>query len=208
MNSKNTIRLTESELKQIITESVRNILKENNSFHGIPNAEVNVDEDGEKVLLWNGHEMDYWEVENYLYRDYEYEMEDLNQSESEEGFEMWLNTKGEKYITDVLKSLFWPQGAGYVTESKAPKIRFTESKLKQIITESVKNILKESEGDLLWDASGVQNELVEVSRIAHYLVNDYLDVIPQEQLDNLGDMTQKYRQFLSMFIKQIDSKRW
>ena len=68
--------------------------------------------------------------------------------------------------------------------------------------------MKENEGGLPWDGSGVQNELVEISRIAKYLVNDYLDFIPQEQLNNLGDMTLKYRQFLSMFMKQIDSKRW
>ena len=122
---------------------------------------------------------------------------------------------------DAVAAHRYNHGADYVSESritnenkryknmaKKNTIRLTESELKRVITESVKNILKESEGDLLWDASGVQNELVEVGRIAHYLVNDYLDVIPQEQLDNLGAMTQKYRQFLSMFMKQIDSKRW
>ena len=143
MNRKNTIRLTESELKNIIAESVKNILREDNSFHDMPNTEVKVDDEGEKILLWHGREMDYWEVENYLYREYEYEMEELNQTESEEGFEMWLNAKGEKYITNVLSSLFWPQGAGFVTESTVSKIRLTESELKKVIAESVKKILSE-----------------------------------------------------------------
>ena len=87
-------------------------------------------------------------------------------------------------------------------------IRLTESELKKVITESVKNILRESEGELPWYGRDVQNNLVEISRIVSYLVNDYLYFIPQEQLNNLGDMTLKYLQFLSMFMKQIDSKRW
>lgn len=143
MNRKHTIRLTESELKNIIAESVKNVLRENNSFHGMPNTEVKVDDEGEKILLWHGREMDYWEVENYLYREYEYEMEELNQTESEEGFEMWLNAKGEEYIADVLRSLFWPQGAGYVTESTVSKIRLAESELKKVIAESLKKFLFE-----------------------------------------------------------------
>jgi hypothetical protein len=87
-------------------------------------------------------------------------------------------------------------------------IKLTEGELKKIISESVKKVLKESEEYMPWWNSGVQNELDEINRITRYLINEYLDVIPQEQLDNLGDVSQKYRQFLSNFMKQIDSKRW
>ena len=87
-------------------------------------------------------------------------------------------------------------------------VKLTEGELKKIISESVKKVLKESEEYMPWWINGVQNELDEINRITRYLINEYLDVIPQEQLDNLGDVSQKYRQFLSNFMKQIDSKRW
>ena len=91
---------------------------------------------------------------------------------------------------------------------KKNTIRLTESDLKKVISESVKKVLKESEEYMPWGNTGVQNELTEINRITRYLINDYLDVIPQEQLDNLGDVSLKYRQFLSNFMQQIDSKRW
>jgi hypothetical protein len=93
-------------------------------------------------------------------------------------------------------------------KTKKNTIKLTEGELKKIISESVKRVLKENEEYMPWWNNGVQNELDEINRITRYLINEYLDVIPQEQLDNLGDVSQKYRQFLSNFMKQIDSKRW
>jgi hypothetical protein len=95
-----------------------------------------------------------------------------------------------------------------LSENKKRTIRLTESKLKNIITECVRETLKENQEYLPWYIDDVQNNLIEIKRIVSYLVNDYLDNISQEQLDKLGDITEKYRQFLSSFMKQIDSKRW
>lgn len=95
-----------------------------------------------------------------------------------------------------------------LSENKKRTIRLTESKLKNIITECVKETLKENQEYLPWGNSDVQNDLIEIKRIISYLVNDYLANVSQEQLDELGDMTEKYRLFLSTFMKQIDSKRW
>ena len=93
-------------------------------------------------------------------------------------------------------------------ENKKRTIKLTESKLKNIITECIKQTLKENQEYLPSGVSDIQNELIEIKRIIGYLVNDYLDSISQEQLDELGDMTQKYFQFLSGFMKKIDIKRW
>lgn len=95
-----------------------------------------------------------------------------------------------------------------LSENKKRTIKLTESKLKSIITECIKQTLKENQEYLPHGVSDIQNELIEIKRIIGYLVNDYLDSISQEQLDELGDMTMKYFQFLSGFMKKIDTKRW
>lgn len=129
-----------------------------------------------------------------------------------------LQTKGrkillqtEKEYDDLFDEIGGFDSADYrqnYYENKKRTIKLTESKLKSIITECIKQTLKENQENLPHGVSDIQNELVEIKRIVDYLVNDYLDSISQEQLDELGDMTQKYFQFLSGFMKKIDVKRW
>jgi hypothetical protein len=153
MSKKNTIRLTESELKRVISKSVKNILKE--GFNSpLPSFAAKEVEPKHRLRKQWDDDYDAMVARNHA--------------------------RGEEFMDDF---------------NKKANLSYGKS-------------LKENQENLPWNNSDIQNDLIEIKRIASYLVNDYLDNVSQEQLDELGDMTQKYRQFLSIFMKQIDSERW
>jgi hypothetical protein len=153
MDKKNTIRLTESDLKRVISKSVKKVLKEGFNSPLPSFAAKEVEPKHRLRKQWND-DYDAMVARNHA--------------------------RGEEFMDDF---------------NKKANLSYGKS-------------LKENQENLPWSNSDIQNDLIEIKRIVSYLVNDYLDNVSQEQLDELGDMTKKYRQFLSIFMKQIDSKRW
>ncbi len=153
MSKKNTIRLTESDLKRVISKSVKSVLKE--GFNSpLPSFAAKEVEPKHRLRKQWDDDYDAMVARNHA--------------------------RGGEFMDDF---------------NKKANLSYGKS-------------LKENQENLPWSNSDVQNNLIEIKRIVSYLVNDYLDNVSQEQLDELGDMTKKYRQFLSTFMKQIDSKRW
>lgn len=153
MDKKNTIRLTESDLKRVISKSVKKVLKEGFNSPLPSFAAKEVEPKHRLRKQWND-DYDAMVARNHA--------------------------RGEEFMDDF---------------NKKANLSYGKS-------------LKENQKYLPWNNSDIQNDLIEIKRIVSYLVNDYLDNVSQEQLDELGDMTKNYRQFLSIFMKQIDSKRW
>ena len=166
--NKNRIRLTESQLHNLIKKSVKSFINEGghltwkdddgrmhtnsqDNWYGIEGAtfvshgewsdgEIYFDYEGEQYVI-NANDAEEW-----LWNDFkEYcEENNLNPDEHSDD-EIWYNfARNEGY--DVLLNL-GPYNESYeMNESKKRKVRLTESQLHRVIKESVKRLLKENSG--------------------------------------------------------------
>jgi hypothetical protein len=162
MAKKNTIKLTESELKKIISESVKNVLKENNDrpltqlcfalINGNLKSNIEVyegDFEGsiDVTVTFNGGEIN---ASGYGYEDGD-DFELASATIQWNGGTAYVS-EGEPIASKLSKTIsLLMQDRGnegdFPMESKRTKknvVKLTESKLKKIISESVKKVLKES----------------------------------------------------------------
>ena len=165
--NKNRIRLTESQLHNLIKKSVKSFINEGghltwkdddgrmhtnsqDNWYGIEGAtfvshgewsdgEIYFDYEGEQYVI-NANDAEEWLWNDF--KDY-CEENNLNPDEHSDD-EIWYNfARNEGY--DVLLNL-GPYNESYeMNESKKRKVRLTESDLHNIINESVNKILKEDE---------------------------------------------------------------
>jgi len=122
---KNVKRINESQLKTIVAESVKKVLEEGghlywkdedgtvhtNSkelYRGVPGAiYISHGEWSDPEILYNNHELNYWDVEECLWDSYESDCEESNKEASEEGFDGWLEEMGVDYVQGELDNLVW-----------------------------------------------------------------------------------------------------
>ena len=163
--NKNRIRLTESQLHNLIKKSVKSFINEGghltwkdddgrmhtnsqDNWYGIEGAtfvshgewsdgEIYFDYEGEQYVI-NANDAEEWLWNDF--KDY-CEENNLNPDEHSDD-EIWYNfARNEGY--DVLLNL-GPYNESYeMNESKKRKVRLTESQLHRVIKESVKRVLRE-----------------------------------------------------------------
>lgn len=122
---KRTIRLKESELKHIISESVRRILNEGGhlyykdedgkvhtnskeTYRGVPGSiYISHGEWADAEILWDGVELNANDVEEGLWYSYKDDCEENGEQPTEEGYETWLEEMGTDYIASQLDDLAW-----------------------------------------------------------------------------------------------------
>lgn len=113
MNKKNMIRLTESQLKKIITESVKRVLKEsevkNDRWYGCRNIRMiwhGTNSDPE--LEARGYRANYWDIEDSWWRTF---LDETGHSDNESNdpavereFARYLRSNEYSIIEDIMNS--------------------------------------------------------------------------------------------------------
>ena len=119
---KRTIRLTESELRNMITESVKRVLSEGDhlyhkdedgkvwtnskeTYRGVPGSVyIWHGEWSDPEILWNGVELNANDVEESLWYSYKDMCEENGEQPTDEGFEAWAETED---IASYLDEAAW-----------------------------------------------------------------------------------------------------
>ena len=119
---KRTIRLTESELRNMITESVKRVLSEGGhlyhkdedgkvwtnskqTYRGVPGSVyIWHGEWSDPEILWNGVELNANDVEESLWYSYKDMCEENGEQPTDEGFEAWAETED---IASYLDEAAW-----------------------------------------------------------------------------------------------------
>ena len=119
---KRTIRLTESELRNMITESVKRVLSEGahlyhkdedgkvwtnskETYRGVPGSVyIWHGEWSDPEILWNGVELNANDVEESLWYSYKDMCEENGEQPTDEGFEAWAETED---IASYLDEAAW-----------------------------------------------------------------------------------------------------
>lgn len=124
-NMKRTIRLTEGELRGMISEAVRDVLskhpnkrrginEENMSryprYRGIPGTQFIYGGDmSDSIVVYKRHRINEWDIENELwecYKDYGYR--DAGQEEpTERGFDEWIENVDKGWLKSCLDDIVW-----------------------------------------------------------------------------------------------------
>ena len=124
MNKKQVIRLNESQLKQIVTESVKRVLKETaghlyykddegnphtNSkelYRGVKGAIFVYHGDwADPEILYKNHSINYWDAEQSLWYNYKEYCEENNIKPTDDGFEKYVNEYED--VASTLDELVW-----------------------------------------------------------------------------------------------------
>ena len=122
---KRTIRLTESELRNMISESVKKVLMEGGhlyykdedgkvhtnskeTYRGVPGSVyISHGEWADAEILWNGVELNATDVEEDLWYSYKDDCEENGEQPTEQGYEAWIEEMGTDYIASQLDDLAW-----------------------------------------------------------------------------------------------------
>lgn len=107
---KKVVRLTDKQLKNIIAESVRTVLKEEKknkkpTYRGVKGSVFIDHGDWSDPEIWyDGKTFNYWDVEDSLYSDYEEDCEEQGEKATSEGFDNmpteWFAYKLKDYAYD------------------------------------------------------------------------------------------------------------
>lgn len=157
MKQRNVIRLTESDLKRIISESVKSVLRENNEdrrnfdseWEFSPERDDAFQEwlDKANSLDIDGSEDDKGEaLDNLIGNDPSYGQWYDNMRKKHETDYLWRKHGefNEHPFKDDEMDMMWSEyGLSNESYKRRGKVRLTESNLKRIISESVKNIISE-----------------------------------------------------------------
>ena len=124
-NMKRTIRLRESELRNMIMESVKRVLREGGhlyskdedgnvwtnskeTYRGVPGSVyISHGEWADAEILWDGVELNASDVEESLWHSYKDDCEENGEQPTEQGYEAWLEEMGTDYIASQLDDLAW-----------------------------------------------------------------------------------------------------
>lgn len=119
------IKLTERELRNIISESVNRILNEGghlyskdedgnvwtnskDTYRGVPGSTyIWHGEWADPEIWWDGVELNATDVEDSLWYAYKDDCEDNGEEPTEDGYESWLEEMGTDYIASTLDDLAW-----------------------------------------------------------------------------------------------------
>ena len=122
---KKIIRLKESELRRMISESVRRVLNEGGhlyhkdedgnvwtnskeTYRGVPGSTyIWHGEWSDPEILWDGVELNANDVEESLWYSYKDDCEENGEQPTEQGYEAWLEEMGTEYIASQLDDLAW-----------------------------------------------------------------------------------------------------
>lgn len=129
---KQLVRLTESDLHNIIKESVNKVLKEhmefpsenggffdsserinskNNTWRGVEGTKfIYHGEWSDPEVLYNDEKLNYNDLENNLWAEYEYECEEMDKKPSEEEYDnlptKWFKEKLDNYMFDMFSDQY------------------------------------------------------------------------------------------------------
>lgn len=133
---KRLIRLTEGDLRRIVNNSVKRVLRENfrrkkrlvseaghlyhkdedgnvwtnskETYRGVPGSTyIWHGEWADPEVLWGGVELNVTDIEEGLWYSYEDDCEERGEKPTKQGYEAWLKEMGTEYIASQLDELAW-----------------------------------------------------------------------------------------------------
>lgn len=115
--------ITESQLRQIVKESIKRVLKEGGNiywkdedctphtnsretYRGVPGTiYVWHGEWADPTIIYKDQEINYWDIEDYMWDIYKEDCEENGEHPTEDGFEDWLAGKGTGWIQGCLDDI-------------------------------------------------------------------------------------------------------
>lgn len=133
---KRLIRLTEGDLRRIVNNSIKRVLRESfrrkkrlvseaghiyykdedgnvwtnskETYRGVPGSTyIWHGEWADPEVLWGGVELNVNDVEDSLWESYKDDCSERREKPTEDGFEDWLDEMGTSYIATTLDELAW-----------------------------------------------------------------------------------------------------
>lgn len=122
---KRTIRLTESELRGIISECVKRALNEGGhlyhkdedgnvwtnskeTYRGVPGSTyIWHGEWADPEVIWKGQSLNVYDIEDGMWSTYKEECEENGEQPTDNGFDAWVEAQGTDWIASQLDDLVW-----------------------------------------------------------------------------------------------------